>query len=104
MQCTAKGKRKGGRCGNDAIKGGSVCRMHGGAAPQVRKKAQERLAAMVDPALGVLSYAMSKKSKSLRDAITAAKDVLDRAGHKPTEKHEHGGAVTLKVVYGDDDR
>lgn len=29
--------------------GGTVCRNHGGAAPQVRAKAQERLADLIDP-------------------------------------------------------
>lgn len=34
MQCKAT-KRSGGRCGNPPIKGATVCRMHGGKAPQV---------------------------------------------------------------------
>lgn len=43
-RCTAK-RRDGRRCGNWSIRGGFVCRMHGGAAPQVRAKARARLEA-----------------------------------------------------------
>jgi hypothetical protein len=41
-RCTAT-NRAGQRCGRWAIKGGSVCKNHGGAAPQVAAKANERL-------------------------------------------------------------
>lgn len=36
-------------CGRPPIKGGFVCPLHGGSAPQVRAKAQERLADLIDP-------------------------------------------------------
>jgi len=42
FRCHAR-NRAGGRCGRSAIPGGHVCRQHGGAAPQVRAKAAERL-------------------------------------------------------------
>ena len=51
--CTARWKN-GEPCGSKAIRGGNVCRMHGGGAPQVKAAAAARLRAMVDPALGVL--------------------------------------------------
>lgn len=41
--CTARTKN-GRQCRNPAIPGGNVCRIHGGNAPQVRAKAQARLA------------------------------------------------------------
>jgi len=40
--CSAH-RRDGWPCGAYAIRGGGVCRMHGGAAPQVRHAAQRRL-------------------------------------------------------------
>ena len=46
---------------------------------QVKKLAAARLRAMVDPALGVLEYAMRRKDKDLRGALQAAKEVLERA-------------------------
>jgi hypothetical protein len=44
-KCSAKSKTSGKRCAQPAIPGGSVCRFHGGAAPQVKRKAAERLEA-----------------------------------------------------------
>lgn len=38
-QCTAR-TRQGKQCGNGALPGTTVCRMHGGAAPQVQRKVQ----------------------------------------------------------------
>lgn len=53
MQCTAR-TRNGERCRTHAIQGGTVCRMHGGAAPQVKAKAAQRLADARDKALLLL--------------------------------------------------
>ena len=78
--------RAGERCGRPPSPGGSVCRFHGGAAPQVKAAAAARLRAMVDPALGVLEYAIKRKDKDLRGALAAAKEVLDRA--KPEDGEE----------------
>lgn len=44
-RCTATNKG-GKRCGRAAIEGGNVCRLHGGAAPQVRRAAEIRAAQM----------------------------------------------------------
>src|SRR5690625_199525 len=43
MKCSAK-NRAGKPCGNWAIKGGTVCRSHGGAAPRVKAAAARRRA------------------------------------------------------------
>ena len=72
-RCTATSKTTGNRCTRPAIPGGSVCRCHGGAATQVKAAAAARLRAMVDPALGVLEYAMKGKHKDVRGALTAAR-------------------------------
>jgi hypothetical protein len=78
-RCRAHSSRTGKRCKRDAIRGGTVCRTHGGAAPQVKAKAQERLAALVDPALGRLLELIAQK-KHLPTALGAVKDALDRNG------------------------
>jgi hypothetical protein len=43
-QCRATARRTGARCQRRAIKGATVCLSHGGAAPQVRDKARQRVA------------------------------------------------------------
>jgi hypothetical protein len=52
--------------------------------------------AMVDPALGVLEYAMKQQEKDIRGALAAAKEVLDRA--KP-EDGEEGTEVRNTVNF-----
>src|SRR3990167_1090139 len=47
-RCTAK-NRAGQRCQKAAMLRGTVCRNHGGAAPQVKRKAAERLIDLIDP-------------------------------------------------------
>ena len=48
-RCTATSKGSGERCRKAAILGGTVCRSHGGAAGQVKRKAAQRLLDIVDP-------------------------------------------------------
>jgi hypothetical protein len=83
-RCRAKSHRSGERCKKAAINGGTVCQTHGGGAPQVKAKAAERLAALVDPAIDTLDKSMKVDNPAV--ALAAAKDVLDRAGHKATDK------------------
>lgn len=73
-----------------------MCRYHGGAAPQVKAAAAARLRAMVDPALGVLEFAMKQKQKDLRGALQAAKEVLDRA----KAEGEDGDSLQAGTVLG----
>lgn len=77
-QCTAT-NRQGKRCAKAPICGGSVCRMHGGAAPQVQAKAEERLKALLAPAVVRLEQLM-QQTEFPSVAIAAVKDVLDRNG------------------------
>lgn len=46
MKCTATATTTGEPCGNWAMRGATVCRKHGGAAPQVRRAAEVRAARM----------------------------------------------------------
>ena len=48
-RCKAKSKTTKRQCGRAAIPGAVVCGYHGGKAPQVKAKAQERLADLIDP-------------------------------------------------------
>ena len=86
-------KSNGDPCRARPIAGGTVCRVHGGSAPQVKRAAEERIADMVDPALTqLLRIVRSGDSDAVQ--LAAIKDVLDRAGYKPKEK------VDLNVGYG----
>jgi hypothetical protein len=66
--------------------------MHGGSAPQVKAAAADRLAAMVDPALTELNRIITSPDVTDAVRLAAIKDVLDRAGYRPTDKH----AVDIK--------
>ena len=78
-RCKAK-TRSGRRCKNPPILAGTVCRMHGGSAPQVKEAAQRRLVAMILPALAELHDVLRKPDTSDADRLRAIKEVLDRGG------------------------
>lgn len=73
-------KKDGTPCKKNPIKGATVCRVHGGAAPQVRKRAQERLQAAADILMAqLLKIASSAESEAVR--LSAVNSALDRAGY-----------------------
>lgn len=78
--CRAHSKTTGKQCGNTAEPGAVVCRYHGGAAPQVRRKAALRLLELVDPSIATLAEVMMSKTNKPADRIRAADSILDRAG------------------------
>ena len=89
QQCTAKSKRSGERCKRAAKPGGNVCHTHGGAAPQVEAANHRRiLAELIGPALARLTRLIEDDAVPASVAYQAVRDVLDRGGFKPTEKHE----------------
>lgn len=53
VTCTATAKATGARCRRSPVAGATVCVMHGGAAPQVKAAAKERLAAGAATRLGL---------------------------------------------------
>jgi hypothetical protein len=85
-RCKAKANSTGKRCARSAIAGAVVCRVHGGAAPQVKAKALERIKALVDPAIDRLDATI--RDKDHPQSVLASRDILDRAGHKPVDKVE----------------
>lgn len=107
-QCTATAKSTGERCQRPSIKGSNVCYQHGGAAPQVQRKAQERLDEMadsvtadvqgrVDDLLEVYDGADPEdKPQIMREIRQLWRTVLDRTGHGPTEKQEVDANVSLE--------
>lgn len=83
--------RQGQPCGQPAILGGTVCRYHGGAAPQVKQKALERLMALQHPAIDRLTKLISQEEFPTV-AYAASRDVLDRTLGKAKEQREITGA------------
>lgn len=113
QQCTATAKSTGERCQNPAIKGGTVCHQHGGAAPQVKAKAQERLDRMADEVtadvqgiiedlVAMYEAAPADKKLAIQGAIQSHwRIILDRTGHGPTEHREltggDGGPLEINI-------
>lgn len=101
VRCHAHSKRTGEQCSKYAIPGARVCYYHGGAAPQVKAKAMERIMAMVDPALHHLSI-LIEEADSDSVQLAAIRDLLDRAGlgAKQTQIHQVQG-VDGKSLFPD---
>ncbi len=89
-QCKAT-NRQGLPCRQPAIRGGAVCKAHGGSAPQVRAKAAQRLLEAADPAAAYLAATVRNKNASDADRIKAALGILDRSGHHAKSAMEHSG-------------
>lgn len=98
-RCTAKAKSTGRPCSNPAIRGGTVCRLHGGSAPQVKFAAMERLKALQPQAIQVLETLINR-SEFPTVQMAAVRDVLDRTEGKATESlrvsGEDGGPLVFR--------
>ena len=93
--CTAR-RTDGQPCKASAIKGATVCRVHGGSAPQVRAAAQRRLLEAADPAAAELVHlALDAESPNVR--LAAVRDLLDRAAVGGPEASADVG-ITAEVV------
>src|SRR4051812_1045482 len=77
-KCVAR-KKDGTPCLRSPIKGAVVCRVHGGAAPQVRRKAAERIANAADIAVLQIVALMEDPNTPSAVKLAAARDLLDRA-------------------------
>ena len=89
-RCSAHSKT-GERCKNKAVPGANVCRFHGGAAPQVKRRAALRLLELVEPAVATLAREMAGADKS-SDRQRAANSILDRAGIARSQQVDVGTA------------
>jgi hypothetical protein len=91
-RCVAH-RKNGNQCLKAARRGATVCRFHGGAAPQVKAKARERLELAADRmAKQLLGIATGAESETVK--LAAVKDALDRAGLSAKQNVEVG--VELK--------
>jgi len=119
-RCTATANSTGERCQRAAIKGSNVCYVHGGAAKQVKEKAQDRLDEMADSVTADMANHVDdllaeyeatddpeEKVVLMRELRQNWKLVLDRTGHGPTEKRELTGGdeddKPVEVIIGGDD-
>lgn len=89
-RCTATVRSTGEQCKRAAIKGGTVCTSHGGNAPQVQKKARERLADLVDPFIGELRRIVLESDADDSVKLRGIVALLDRTGYGPGQKIEIG--------------
>jgi hypothetical protein len=78
----------GGRCKREAEPGSVVCRLHGGAAPQVRKRAAERLIMSADHASQKLLEWLDDPEVPYRVRAELAQDLLDRVGLIAAQVHQ----------------
>jgi hypothetical protein len=78
----------GGRCKREAEPGSVVCRLHGGAAPQVRKRAAERLIMSADEASKLLLKMMNDPATPYGVRAKIAQDMLDCAGLAAAQVHK----------------
>jgi hypothetical protein len=87
VRCNAT-RPNGGRCKREAEDGGAVCDQHGGAAPQVRRRAAERLIMTADQAAQMLVKMMEDREVPFGVRAKIAQDLLDRAGLVAAQVHK----------------
>ena len=94
-RCTAT-NRQGQRCKRWPIRGGNVCTNHGGGAPQVKRKAAERLAELVPKAIGKLD-ALMDRDEYPSVQFAASKAVIEFSEGKATERVEQTVDATMEI-------
>lgn len=94
-QCRARAKSTGEQCRCAAILGGTVCWKHGGAAPQVRAKATERLLIARDLSCERLTQKLQQDVVEPRELVAATRDLTRTVIE--LEQHEQSHAATSVV-------
>ena len=82
-RCTAT-NRRGTRCGARAIAGATVCRLHGGASPQVKAAAAKRLEELKPAAIQYYEWLLNQNEYPSA-GLGAANSVMDRVDGRPVE-------------------
>lgn len=101
-RCAAKLSDGSRRCRKYAVKGTTVCPTHGASAPQVKRSARERLDALVDPVISLMTKAIgeadSRPGMELHpQIIKLSQAILDRCGYKPVSQVELLGLENARV-------
>lgn len=96
MNCSAN-TRSGGPCKNNAIGGGTVCRMHGGANPKTAAKAAVR----AEVAAWTLGQAVDDPGEVLLRLVTQSRVRADRYATLIAEKVEESGIDLEAILIGD---
>jgi len=80
-------------CQQWPMHGQNVCRLHGGKSPQALAKAEDRMRALVHPAVSSLARQIDQ------DEFQAVRYVLDWAGFKVAEQVKQDGRIVLEIEY-----
>ena len=103
QRCHARSKTTGQQCRQAVVPGATVCHYHGGAAPQVKDAARERLCAMIHPALQAWAELLEQKEfPTVR--FSTAREIVNHEFGKPAEAVtvEHSGDVTFRWKNADE--
>jgi hypothetical protein len=93
-------KKDGSQCSNPAIRGGTVCRFHGGAAKHVKMAARARLENAADLMAKELLGMAIDPDISAAVKLSAIRDALDRAGLKaPNEVVLSQGTAPYEEIF-----
>ena len=87
IRCNAT-RPNGAQCKREAEDGAVVCDQHGGAAPQVRRRAAERLIMTADQAAQMLVRMMEDTEVPFGVRAKIAQDLLDRGGLVAAQVHK----------------
>jgi hypothetical protein len=106
QRCTAHSSRSGQPCKRYAIEGGTVCPTHGGKAPQVKAKAAERIALLLDSffdrlseSLGGMTTEQIEELKSDAHQIKALADaVVKLSEHREVLEGRAGKRSELNIT------